>query len=66
METQAGDWVTLVALAFILGLRHGLDADHLATIDGLTRFNVQAHPKMARWCGALFSLGHAQSWWRSQ
>jgi high-affinity nickel-transport protein len=35
-----------------------LDADHLATIDGLTRFNQRAAPARARWCGALFSLGH--------
>jgi high-affinity nickel-transport protein len=58
METPAGDWVALAALAFTLGLKHGLDADHLATIDGLTRFNARARPAMARWCGALFSLGH--------
>jgi hypothetical protein len=58
MDTPAGDWVALAALAFTLGLKHGLDADHLATIDGLTRFNARARPAMARWCGALFSLGH--------
>jgi nickel/cobalt transporter (NiCoT) family protein len=58
METHAGDWFALVALAFTLGLKHGLDADHLATIDGLTRFNVRERPAMAPWCGALFSLGH--------
>lgn len=58
METHAGDWVALVALAFTLGLKHGLDADHLATIDGLTRFNARTRPALARWCGALFSLGH--------
>ena len=43
---------------FGLGLRHGLDADHLATIDGLTRFNAESRPALARWCGALFSTGH--------
>ena len=58
MEIQAGDGLALVALAFTLGIRHGLDADHLAVIDGLTRFNSQERPAMARWCGALFSLGH--------
>jgi high-affinity nickel-transport protein len=58
METLAGDWAGLVALAFTLGLKHGLDADHLATIDGLTRFNARVRPAMARWCGVLFSLGH--------
>ena len=58
METQAGDWLALVVLAFTLGLRHGLDADHLAVIDGLTRFNIEERPGIARWCGAFFSLGH--------
>ena len=45
-------------LVFVLGLRHGLDADHLATIDGLTRFNNRSNARMARLCGLLFSLGH--------
>lgn len=58
MENFAGDWLALVTLAFTLGLRHGLDADHLAVIDGLTRFNIDERPAMARWCGVLFSLGH--------
>jgi high-affinity nickel-transport protein len=49
----------LIALAFILGLKHGMDADHLATIDGLTRFNNAAgRLRLARLCGFLFSLGH--------
>jgi high-affinity nickel-transport protein len=52
------DWLTLCATVFALGLRHGLDADHLATIDGMTRFNHGACPPLARWCGALFSAGH--------
>ena len=34
------------------------DADHLATIDGLTRYNLRMAPGRARWCGSLFSLGH--------
>jgi high-affinity nickel-transport protein len=34
------------------------DADHLATIDGLTRLNRHRHPWLARGCGALFSAGH--------
>jgi high-affinity nickel-transport protein len=52
------DWIALLALAFFLGAKHGLDADHLATIDGLTRYNIRHTPLRARWCGALFSLGH--------
>jgi high-affinity nickel-transport protein len=52
------EWIALLALVFILGARHGLDADHLATIDGLTRHNLRFAPARARWCGSLFSLGH--------
>ena len=52
------DWIALLALVFILGAKHGLDADHLATIDGLTRYNLRFAPARARWCGSLFSLGH--------
>lgn len=52
------NWLALLTVVFFLGLRHGMDPDHLATIDGLTRFNAAAHPRLARWAGALFSLGH--------
>ena len=47
-----------LAVAFALGLRHGFDPDHLATIDALTRWNQAHRPAIARWCGSLFSLGH--------
>ena len=52
------DWFALLALVFVFGAKHGLDADHLATIDGLTRYNLRQAPSRARWCGSLFSLGH--------
>jgi high-affinity nickel-transport protein len=52
------EWLALLALAFALGLKHGLDADHLVAIDGLARYNRSVRPRLARWCGALFSLGH--------
>jgi high-affinity nickel-transport protein len=52
------DWIALLALVLILGAKHGLDADHLATIDGLTRYNLRFAPARARWCGSFFSLGH--------
>lgn len=58
MDTLPADWLSLLALTFMLGMKHGFDADHLATIDGLTRFNSAANPRLARWCGALFSFGH--------
>ena len=58
METLPNDWLSLLILTFVLGMKHGFDADHLATIDGLTRFNARTRPGMARYCGTLFSLGH--------
>ncbi|MBI2313531.1 MAG: nickel transporter [Betaproteobacteria bacterium] len=58
MDALSHDWLALMLLVFALGLKHGLDADHLATIDGLTRFNARANPRLSRWCGFLFSLGH--------
>ena len=58
METLPQDWIALASLVFVLGMKHGFDADHLATIDGLTRYNARSNPALARLCGALFSLGH--------
>ncbi len=52
------DWIALLLLVLALGAKHGLDPDHLATIDGLTRYNLRVAPVRARWCGSLFSLGH--------
>jgi high-affinity nickel-transport protein len=43
---------TLLALAFALGMRHGLDPDHLAVIDGLSYI----YP--SRLNGILFAVGH--------
>lgn len=51
--------LALLGLSLLLGLKHGMDVDHLATIDGLTRFNAAAgRSRLARICGLLFSLGH--------
>lgn len=58
MDSLAQDLYALSMLVFVLGLKHGFDADHLATIDGLTRFNARNQPRLARYCGVLFSLGH--------
>ena len=58
MHDLPTDWSALCAIVFLLGLKHGFDADHLATIDGLTRFNARHGRPLARYCGALFSLGH--------
>jgi high-affinity nickel-transport protein len=58
METLPNTWLALLLTVFALGMRHGMDPDHLATIDGLTRFNAAERPRLARWSGFLFSLGH--------
>lgn len=52
------EFISLLFLVFVLGLRHGLDADHLAFIDGQTRYNWRMGSPIARWVGTLFSLGH--------
>jgi high-affinity nickel-transport protein len=58
MEALPTHWLSLVAVVFLLGLKHGLDPDHLAAIDGLTRFNAGRRPIVSRWSGLLFSAGH--------
>jgi len=58
METPPAHWLALVAVVFLLGLKHGLDPDHLAAIDGLTRYNAARRPRVSRWSGLLFSAGH--------
>jgi len=57
-DTLPHDLAGLAAVVLLLGVKHGFDADHLATIDGLTRTCSAAHRRWARACGALFSLGH--------
>ena len=57
-EILPGHGLALLAVVFALGLKHGLDPDHLAAIDGLTRFNAPRHPRLSRWSGLLFSAGH--------
>lgn len=47
----------LFCMVFTLGLRHGFDLDHLATIDSITR-TVKENPRLSKWVGFLFSFGH--------
>jgi high-affinity nickel-transport protein len=54
----ARDFLGLVAIVLMLGLRHGFDPDHLAAIDGLATHNARRRPRLARLSGVLFSLGH--------
>jgi high-affinity nickel-transport protein len=58
MQEMPHDVIALFALAFAFGVKHGLDPDHLATIDGLARFNAGTKPWLAKWAGVLFSVGH--------
>ncbi len=50
--------VGAAVLAFGLGLRHALDADHIAAIDNVTRRLMQAGQRPVG-VGLFFSLGHA-------
>lgn len=47
-----------LVLMFVLGLRHGLDPDHIACIDGLTWQALNHEHRHARWIGTLFAIGH--------
>lgn len=58
METLPHDWLALASLVLLLGLKHGMDPDHLVTIDGMARFNAVSRPRLSRFSGLLFSLGH--------
>lgn len=44
-------------MALTLGIRHGFDLDHLATIDAITR-TVSQDRLLSKSVGVLFSLGH--------
>ncbi len=57
MNALPHEWLPLLLMVFVLGLKHGMDPDHLVTIDGLARFN-SSRPRLSRWAGVLFSLGH--------
>ena len=56
--TPAVDALGLTALVFTLGVRHGFDPDHLVAIDGFARSSARTRPRLARWAGLYFSLGH--------
>lgn len=51
--------LSALATAALLGVAHGFDADHVATIDGLARWHAwHGQAREARRAGAAFSLGH--------
>ena len=45
-------------ISVLLGLRHGLDPDHLAAIDGVTRMNLSRGHASGGRVGLWFGLGH--------
>ncbi|MFC3559082.1 HoxN/HupN/NixA family nickel/cobalt transporter [Pedobacter jamesrossensis] len=47
-----------VMLMIMLGLRHGFDPDHIAIIDGISVRYTVSKPKLAKWTGTLFAIGH--------
>ncbi len=51
-------FLALAASAFTLGLRHAVDADHIAAIDNVTRKLMQERKRPVT-VGFFFSLGHS-------
>ncbi|GAC1310583.1 MAG: hypothetical protein NVSMB24_28110 [Mucilaginibacter sp.] len=45
-------------ILLVLGLRHGLDPDHITVIDGYTYRLHEKKSFWARWVGTLFAFGH--------
>ncbi len=56
--TRYGIFWALGILAYTLGLRHGVDADHICAIDNTTRKLLQ-QDKRPTTVGTWFSLGHS-------
>ena len=46
------------AIAYLLGVRHAFDADHIAAIDNVTR-RLRAQGQRPAGVGMFFSLGHS-------
>ena len=46
-------------VAYVLGIRHGMDADHIAAIDNTTRKLMQDRNQRPFTVGMWFSLGHS-------
>jgi high-affinity nickel-transport protein len=47
-----------MVLMLSLGLKHGIDPDHIAIIDGMTMKHNLQNSKWAIWVGTLFAIGH--------
>ncbi|QGA54306.1 HoxN/HupN/NixA family nickel/cobalt transporter [Sulfolobus sp. E5-1-F] len=53
-----GTFITIGILSYTFGLRHAVDADHLAAIDNVTRKMLQEE-KNTVFVGTFFSFGHS-------
>ena len=57
MDTSSGFTVGLVVAAFLLGLRHGIDWDHIVAISDIAA--TQESKRRGIFVGTLYVLGHA-------
>jgi ABC-type nickel/cobalt efflux system permease component RcnA len=57
MDTASGFTIGLVVSAFLLGLRHGIDWDHIVAISDIAA--TQASKRRGVFVGTLYVLGHA-------
>lgn len=49
--------ISYLFFSLLLGMRHGIDPDHLAIINGIN-LNNHSKGKCSKWSGFYFSLGH--------
>jgi high-affinity nickel-transport protein len=60
LPVVAAGLLPALALACLLGFRHGFDADHIAVVDGMTRSRQLHHSYWtSRLVGAQFAIGHS-------
>lgn len=60
MDNPSSSLLATLGLLLALGLRHGMDPDHIAAIDALTRMRAQKHAYWAaRLTGFQFACGHS-------
>lgn len=57
MDTTSGFTIGLVVAAFLLGLRHGIDWDHIVAISDIAA--TQESKRRGMFVGTLYVLGHA-------
>lgn len=60
LDSLGSGIVPALALAGLLGFRHGFDADHIAVVDGMTRARQLHHSYWtSRLVGLQFAVGHS-------